>query len=119
MRQTITINELAPMLNGKKGLKRMHWAAYTKVRDKWTWLIRAEKPQKHKGRVIISFTRFSTARPDWDNLYASFKIIGDSLETLGVIKDDSMDVVEKLDANWKKVSKRKYQRTEIRIEDCG
>ncbi|HSH24978.1 MAG TPA: hypothetical protein VLA13_05515 [Massilibacterium sp.] len=117
MKQSIIINELAPMLNGKNGLKRMHWTKYKKVRDMWTWLIRAEKPQKHSGKVIISFTRFSTAQPDWDNLYASFKVIGDSLETLGIIKDDSMDIVTDLDANWKKVSKRKHQRTEITIED--
>src|SRR5690625_6542198 len=98
MKQTIIIDKLAPMLNGKDGLKRMHWAKYRKVRDAWTWLIRSKKPQKHSGRVKISFIRYSTARPDWDNLYASFKVIGDALQNAGVIRDDSMDDIVSLDA---------------------
>src|SRR5690554_3772809 len=117
MRQTIVINELPPMLNGDNGLKRMHWATYRKVRDAWTWLIRSKKPQKHSGRVEIAFIRYSTARPDWDNLYASFKVVGDALQAAGVIRGDSMDDIVSLDASWKRASKRKYQRTKIIIED--
>jgi|SRR5690625_95581 len=119
MKQTIIIDKLAPMLNGKDGLKRMHWAKYRKVRDAWTWLIRSKKPQKHSGRVKISFIRYSTARPDWDNLYASFKVIGDALQNAGVIRDDSMDDIVSLDAKWKKESKNKLQRTEIIIKDVS
>lgn len=113
MKQTITVHELPPMLNGKNGLKRMHWTKYNKIRDSWVWLIRAENPEKHKGIVTISFTRFSTAMPDWDNLYSSFKVLGDSLEKPGIIKDDSPTTVKE----WQKVNKQKYQRVEIEISD--
>lgn len=117
MKQIITIPELPPMLNGKDGLKRMHWAKYTDVRDKWVWLIRAENPKKHTGVVNIAFTRFSTRAADPDNVAAGFKVIGDALTSLGVIEDDSFEVIESFTVNWKKVSKLKHQRVEIHIED--
>lgn len=117
MRTEITLQRLTPMLNGKNGLKRMHHQKYKKIRDDVALEIRSETKQKHKGEVVIRFIRYSTAQPDWDNLYSAFKVIGDGLVTAGIIRDDSMDVVLDLNADWKKVSKRKYQRTEIIIED--
>lgn len=117
MKQTITIHQLPPMLNGKGGLKRMHWTKYGDVRDKWMWLLRAEKPDKHPGKVKVRFTRYSTRVADPDNVSASFKVIGDGLTALKILKDDSFKVITEFTVMWKKVSKLKYQRVEIEIED--
>lgn len=117
MTTEITLQRLTPMLNGDDGLKRMHHRKYSKIRDDVAFEIRSVTKAKHQGNVMIRYVRYSTAQPDWDNLYAGFKVIGDGLVAAGVIKDDSMDVVLDLDAGWKKVSKRKYQRTEIIVQD--
>lgn len=114
MTTEITVPRLAPMMSK---LKRMHHRKYARIRDEWAFEIRSLTKAKHEGSVNISFTRYSTAMPDWDNLYASFKVIGDALVSNGIIEDDNMSIVKDLDANWGKVSKRKFQRTEIKIED--
>ena len=106
------------MLNGDNGLKRMHWSKYTKVRDKWTWLIRQATKTKIKEPVNITFIRHSTRRPDWDNLYSSFKVIGDGLKTAGVLEDDTMDNIITLTAKWEK-SKQVDQRTTITITSAN
>lgn len=118
MKQTIVVNDLPPMLNGKNGLKRMHWTRYQDVRDKWVYYMLQAKPHRHQGQVAIHFIRYSTARPDWDNLYASFKVIGDSLVISKTIVEDNPGVVVKLTAEWEKC-RRKDQRTEIIIEDAA
>lgn len=114
MTEIIVINELPPMLNGKSGLKRMHWTSYQKVRDKWTWLVKEKTKSRYHCAVEITFTRHSTRRPDWDNLYASFKVIGDALKLAGVLPDDTMDDILTLSARWEK-SKQVDQRTTIEI----
>ena len=83
----------------------------------WALLIKEQNPKKHSGNVVIHFTRFSTKQPDWDNLYSSFKVLGDGLESTGIISDDSPSTVINLTAGWGKASKRKDQRVEIEITD--
>jgi Holliday junction resolvase RusA-like endonuclease len=114
MTETIIIPELPPMLNGSNGLKRMHWATYTKIRDKWTWLVRQQTKTRYLTPVHITFVRHSSQQPDWDNLYASFKVIGDAMKAAGVLKDDTMQEIVTLTAKWEK-SKQKEQKTEIII----
>ena len=117
MNQKITIHDLPPGLNGKGGLKRMHHHQYAKIRDSWHYKILAEKPRKHKDGVRVVYTRHSVRRMDLDNVGASFKVVGDALESTGVIKDDSPEILTELVLRSKKVSKRKQQRIEIEIED--
>lgn len=118
MTEIIVIHELPPMLNGSNGLKRMHWANYRKVRDRWVWLVRSATKSKYATPVHITFTRHSMRQPDWDNLYASFKVIGDALKLAGVLQDDTMDNILTLTAYWEK-SKKADQRTTIEINTNG
>jgi Holliday junction resolvase RusA-like endonuclease len=111
----ITIHDLPPMLNGSNGLKRMHWSKYTKIRNKWQLLIMEQTRERIKGQVRIEFERHSSRCPDLDNLYSSFKVIGDSLKNCGVIEDDNQGIVVSLDAKWV-YSKQKEAKTVIRIE---
>ena len=115
MKQQITIFELPPMMNQ---LIRMNRWKYGELRDKWEWLIRAEKPAKHTGRVNIRLTRVSTRTPDPDNVAASFKFIGDALESLGVIADDSFNTIVDLTARWEKADSMDGQGVKIEIEDA-
>ena len=115
----IEINEVPPMLNGKGGLKRMHFSEYTKLRNKWHWLIRSQSPEKFKGKVIVTYTRSSVVAPDWDNLYASFKPIGDALVSNGVISDDNPKVIIELRGRWRKAKNNKDLKTIIEINDTN
>lgn len=117
MKQTLQIYELPPGLNGSNGLMQMHWSKYRKLKERWLWLIKSEKPAVHEGMVEIRFTRYSTAPMDYDNLGASFKPIGDALEDCGIIEDDSPNTINKLILQWKKALSRKEQGVTIEIED--
>lgn len=112
--QTIFVDQLPPGLNGDTGLMRMHWTKYQKLRDTWVTLIRAENPERHEGRVNITYTRKSVRMMDPDNVSASFKPIGDALEKLGVIEDDSFKTIKKFDVRWEKANS--YMAQGIRIE---
>jgi len=111
----LEINEVAPMLNGKDGLKRMHYHAYARLRDKWTWLIRSVTNANIKGRVSITYTRSSVRAPDWDNLCASFKPIGDALVANKVIKDDNPGIVVEFIPKWRKAKNNDDLKTIIEI----
>ena len=119
MNQTITIHDLPPGLNGKGGLKRMHHHQYAKIRDSWHYQILAEKPSKHKGKVRITYTRYSTHVSDPDNVAASFKVVGDGLVSNGVLKDDSFDVITDFIVRWEKVKSKAKQRIEVEIQDIN
>lgn len=97
-----SVDELAPGPNGPRGLLRMHWASKKRIRDRWTTLIREQRPAKWKpvkGHVIV--TRHSSREMDKDNLYASCKFVLDALVRAGVIADDSPEHIT-LDARWQK-----------------
>jgi Holliday junction resolvase RusA-like endonuclease len=111
----IEIDEVAPMLNGSGGLKNMHFQVYRKLRDRWVWLIASKTRQKIKGKVTIAYTRSSVVAPDWDNISASFKPIGDALVTNGVIEDDNPKVVLEFIPKWRKAKNNKDLKTIIEI----
>jgi hypothetical protein len=98
----IEIPEVAPMLNGSKGLKNMHYRNYMKLRDRWIALIRNATTHRIAGPVHLTYIRSSVQAPDWDNLCASFKPIGDALVENGVIRDDNPKVVETFTPIWRK-----------------
>ena len=116
MKQTLKIDELPPSLNK---WQRMHWGKRKKVKEKWIWLIKEQKPKFHSGSVRITFTRVSTRMMDFDNIGGSFKPIGDALTKCGVIEDDNPKVVESLTLFWEKSKKQKDQHVIIEIEDVS
>jgi len=94
----------------------MHWSAYEKLLEKWKLLIIATNPQKFEGTVKITYTRSSVVAPDWDNLAASFKPIGDALVACGVIEDDNPSVVVEFIPRWQKAKNNNNLTTTIEIE---
>ena len=112
----LTIKGLIPGLNGQHGLIREHWAAGIQRKNLYKVLLKAQKPKKHKGKVIIRYIGYKTIFMDWDNFGASFKHIGDALVDLGIIVDDKPAIVTQFIPEQIK-SKRVDQRVVIIIED--
>lgn len=117
MIQHIYIDELPPGLNGQDGLKRMHYQKYRKVRTRFQWHLKRQKPVPMTGTTVsITFVRYEVQPMDWDNHAASFKVIGDALVREGIIDDDSPDVILDFNLEKKKISKLAEQKCEIIIE---
>jgi len=115
---------LAPGLNGKDGLLRMHWSRRRALaRDLSIWIrcISASLSgcsTPLTGPVLVRYTRRYAKQPmDWDNLGASFKLIGDALVRAGVLADDSPKVIGRLELAQVKVASIKKQGTTIEIEE--
>jgi Holliday junction resolvase RusA-like endonuclease len=117
VRQTIEIPEVMPGLNGSDGLINENRWNKKKRQDRCFGLIKAQKPRKHEGKVIIEYTRASVIAPDWDNLSASFKHWGDALVKAGVIQDDKPTVVLNFYPKWEKAKNHKSAKTIIKIMD--
>jgi Holliday junction resolvase RusA-like endonuclease len=117
---TITIDGVVAGLNGDEGLMRSHWSDIKKIKKLYEWIIaehlKQRKARKHEGPVIITYTGYKTVLMDWDNFFASFKHIGDSLKSMGIIKDDKPSVIIYLHGQQFKC-KRKEQRVVITITD--
>lgn len=113
------ILQRVPGMNGKDGLLREHWSKRKKRKDmiKRELLAQVVGQPKFKDKVRVQFTNYCSSHPmDWDNFCASFKLIGDSLTDLRIIKDDSpLIIVEFLPKQVK--SERKDERIEILIEE--
>lgn len=127
MKISIYVPLLAPSLNGSKGLMRMHWAAYGKVRDRWALMVKISLSECAWGvrraglrlpvrKCEVSIERHYSNLPlDLDNLYAASKIPLDSLRKAGVVVDDDPSVVTALNCTQHKVSKRSEQQTIITL----
>jgi hypothetical protein len=111
----IEIPEVAPMLNGSGGLKNMHYRNYMKLRAKWVDLIRDHTTARILGPVHLTYIRSSVQAPDWDNLCASFKPIGDALVDNGVIQDDNPKIIETFTPVWRKAKNNSDLLTIIEI----
>jgi hypothetical protein len=112
---TLEIPEVAPMLNGSGGLKNMHYRNYMKLRDRWIAIIREMTSVRIIGKVHLTYIRSSVQAPDWDNLCASFKPIGDALVENGVIQDDNPKIIETFTPIWRKAKNNNDLKTIIEI----
>lgn len=68
-----------------------HWSAYTKERDAWFVLLRAQLPPRvpPDQPVRLVLRSYRTRLVDYANLVGGAKPIPDSLIRLGYLKDDS------------------------------
>lgn len=116
---TLNIPELAPSLNGKGGLLRMHWTRRKKLLTKWQYLVMAAaNGKRHVGPCHITIIRNYASSPlDQDNCYAAAKLPLDALRKCGIIKDDDNDTVLSLSCKQAKVATRKEQGTTIIITE--
>ena len=113
---TITIPELAPSLNGSRGLMRMHWASYKKIRDRWTYLVKAEANGHRFKQAEVRIRRYYSRQPlDLDNLYAASKIPLDALRHARVLPDDDPQCVTALRVTQEKVETVSDERTVIEL----
>lgn len=113
----IEIPELAPGLNGSKGLIRMHHHAYKKVRDRWTLLVREQAgPPRKLNRCEVEIERRYARMPlDLDNAYAASKIPLDALKRAGVIRDDDPETVTALRVKQTKVDTVDEEMTILKV----
>jgi len=112
----IVIPRLAPSLNGSKGLIRMHWAEYKRVRNMWTLEVRAAAGigRRPLDRFTCHITRFYCPTAlDLDNLYAAAKVPLDALRHSSIISEDNPEALISLTCNQERVATKKEVRTEI------
>lgn len=107
-------------------IKKMHHQKYKKLRDEWSWLIRAaikKIPKKPIGACVIMVESRLIQLMDWDNCYGGLKPILDCLVVptktspsgLGIIIDDNPTIVRHLSAVQTKVSTKKEEGITISI----
>lgn len=113
---TIHIPHLAPGLNGKRGLIRMHWSERKSLTRLWTTLVRASVMTPPRlTSCDLTYTRHTTRLMDWDNLAGSCKIPLDALVHAGILVDDAPEVIRTLTVRQERVKTRKGQGTTIEI----
>lgn len=85
---TIVIRRRVPSQNVNQ---YKHWSAYTKERDLWFILLRAQLPPRDPVQepVRLVLHSYRTRLVDYANLVGGAKPIPDSLIRLGYLKDDS------------------------------
>ena len=79
-----------PSLNGRGGLIRADWRARRRRLETLKLVLLAARPPRlYARRCRVHYVRSYAARPlDADNLAASFKLVGDALVSIGVLRDD-------------------------------
>lgn len=108
--------DIPPSLNGKDGLMRLHWSKRKPIKEKFMWLIKDRKVPKMEGKYNLTITNYYINWMDWDNLASRFKIIGDALVKLKLLKDDSPEFIVGFKLEQERVKKRAYVRIEFKFE---
>lgn len=104
---------LPPSLNGANGLIRSHWAKRKKIKEDFIYEILSFKPPRMLSCKVILYYYYCGVPMDWDNLASRFKIIGDSLKSIGAIDDDNPKFITDFQMRQTRVAKRKDSRLEI------
>ena len=117
----IELDKLTPSNNK---LKRMHWAAYKRLKKEFLDLLCITLP--HDQRTFlrpgtqITITRYGIRQLDKDNLYGGCKPLIDCLQPwpqgIGLITDDDPDTVT-IRVKQEKVTKKKDQKVEIHFKE--
>jgi Holliday junction resolvase RusA-like endonuclease len=93
--------------NGSHG----HWRAKAAQTKQWKQKVFAKawplRPSEPLDCALITFTRFSSVEPDFDNLVISFKPIMDGLRQAKIIVDDKKKNVGRPEYLWEYAPKGK------------
>lgn len=101
----------AGLNQGRAGLRAGGFRRYRRDADRVkdqiekVW-VRLGRPRIFGECHIVYVRRTCPHLMDWDNLGASFKMIGDSLVKLGVIEDDSPEYVRSVQFLQRRTSKK-------------
>jgi Holliday junction resolvase RusA-like endonuclease len=98
---------------------RSHWAVKVKESKSWKRSVylasSSQLPQDPLSRARVYLTRHSSGKIDYDGLVSSFKHVLDGLVDAGVLKDDSMRVVDMF--YLKKPAKPGQGKIEVYVEE--
>lgn len=114
--EIVVENWLPPSFNGRRGLLRTHWAVRKRAFLDAQLLLRAAlgpppwRSFNEPVQVTMTRVRPRGTAMDRDNADASFKLVGDALQALGVLSNDR--IIGKLDVRQEKGAKK----TVVRIE---
>jgi Holliday junction resolvase RusA-like endonuclease len=107
------LDGLPKTTNGAHGC----WQAAAKERKKWRQAVCLvayfRRPEKPLEKVRVTCTRFSSSKPDYDNLAISFKSVIDGLVDGKIISDDKSAVIVERKYLHEKASPKKGK---IRVE---
>lgn len=109
---------LPKMMNGSHG--SIHAAAGE--RSKWRRIVKSKvlsfpnRPKKPLECALLSLTRCSSRRPDYDGLVAGFKSVIDGLKDAGLIVDDKYENIGYPMYNWEKAA-NKEGKIRVTIEE--
>ena len=72
-------------------VRKMHWAAYARLRDQYTMIMRSHVYQRLDGLEFrhVTIDRYGSRALDHDNLVGGAKPLLDALKKAGLIADDS------------------------------
>lgn len=101
---------------------RQHWAVKAAEARNWKRAVLLvagrNKPDSPLKKAKITFTRFSSAEPDFDGLVSSFKHVLDGLVDAGVIVSDKQSTIGQPTYLWKKApQKQGYIQVDLESED--
>ena len=103
-----------PSLNTTKS---EHWKKKTIRRKRYESYIFAANLTPHMGRVRLEVYRHSTRTLDYDNFFGGGKDLVDAFKNLGIIKDDTTDIIAESHYEQVRVLKREQAMTVVRIID--
>lgn len=92
---------------------RWHWAKKIMLVNEWKNIVQFWVMKKNAARATpierarLTLIRHSSARPDFDGLVSSFKVVIDSLRYNGIIADDKHENVGVPEYLWLKAPPRK------------
>lgn len=104
----VTIDGLPKRVNQLSGRQ---WYAKNNEKNLWLeklhYLTQYNRPQNPIRRARLTCIRYSSTCPDYDGLVSSFKHVIDSLVTLDILEDDSMDHIGMPEFMWAKTTRGK------------
>jgi len=109
--------EIHDSIKSRNSLDKAHWSVRHHYTLKWESLIYYAfkcRPPKAKGKVMVKIKSFRTGTLDHDNLVGGCKGILDAMKRLGLIIDDTPDLVH-VDYEQKRV-KREERKTVIELK---
>lgn len=96
-----------------------HWRVRSGHAKRWERAVWAKcwhlRPSEPLNKAKLRLTRFSSASPDYDGLVGSFKPVIDGLVRVGILSDDTMEVIGVPEYKVEKIGPKKG-RIKVEVE---